>query len=84
MEKALEVRNLSLCINGQMILDDLSLDLEKGSFTAFCGRNGAGKSQLLRILKGPERWNFQHNAESTLSGLSIKPYGMTSVLYSGF
>ena len=52
MEKALEVRNLSLCINGQMILDDLSLDLEKGSFTALCGRNGAGKSQLLRILKG--------------------------------
>ncbi len=52
MEKALEVRNLSLRINGQMILDDLSLDLEEGSFTALCGRNGAGKSQLLRILKG--------------------------------
>lgn len=52
MENALETENLSLSINGKKILDDISLQLEKGSFAALCGRNGAGKSQLLRCLKG--------------------------------
>ena len=52
MEKALEVRNLSLSLNNHKILDNLSFSLEKGSFAVLCGRNGAGKSQLLRCIKG--------------------------------
>ena len=52
MEKALEVRNLSLSLNNHKILDNLSFYLEKGSFAVLCGRNGAGKSQLLRCIKG--------------------------------
>ena len=58
MEKALEIRNLSLSIGGKAILDDVSFGLERGSLAALCGRNGAGKSQLLRTIKGlrkPER-----------------------------
>ena len=52
MEKALEIRNLSLSIGGKAILDDVSFGLERGSLAALCGRNGAGKSQLLRTIKG--------------------------------
>ena len=52
MEKALEVRNLSLSLGNHKILDNLSFSLEKGSFAVLCGRNGAGKSQLLRCIKG--------------------------------
>ena len=52
MEAALSTENLMLEINGRVILSDLSLSLEKGVFAALCGRNGAGKSQLLRCLKG--------------------------------
>ena len=52
MEKALEVRNLSFSLNNHKILDNLSFYLEKGSFAVLCGRNGAGKSQLLRCIKG--------------------------------
>ena len=52
MESALEIENLSLSISGKKILDDISLQLERGSFAALCGRNGAGKSQLLRCMKG--------------------------------
>ena len=52
MESALEIENLSLSISGKKILDDISLKLERGSFAALCGRNGAGKSQLLRCMKG--------------------------------
>ena len=52
MEKALEVRDLTLSINNHKILDNLSFSLDKGSFAVVCGRNGAGKSQLLRCIKG--------------------------------
>ena len=52
MEKALEVEDLSLTINGNTILCDVSCSLENGAFAALCGRNGAGKSQLLRCMKG--------------------------------
>ena len=49
---ALQIENLSLVINRRTILDDVSFSLEKGAFAAMCGRNGAGKSQLLRCIKG--------------------------------
>ena len=52
MDTILEVKNLSLNIQKKQILDDVSFSLKRGSFTAICGKNGAGKSQLLRILKG--------------------------------
>ena len=52
MEKALQTEDLSLIVNGNQILDSISLELERGSFAALCGRNGAGKSQLLRCIKG--------------------------------
>ena len=52
MESVLRTENLCLDINGKAIFKDVSLSLEKGTFAALCGRNGAGKSQLLRCLKG--------------------------------
>lgn len=52
MDTILEVKNLSLNIQKKQILDSVSFSLKRGSFTAICGKNGAGKSQLLRILKG--------------------------------
>lgn len=52
MDDALQIENLSLSLNGTTILDDISLTLKRGAFAALCGRNGAGKSQLLRCIKG--------------------------------
>ncbi|MBO8435588.1 MAG: ABC transporter ATP-binding protein [Spirochaetes bacterium] len=52
MESVLQINHLSLILNGRKILNDVSMTLERGSFAAMCGRNGAGKSQLLRCLKG--------------------------------
>lgn len=46
------IDDLQLSINGRQILDGVSLSLQKGSFAAMCGRNGAGKTQLLRCIKG--------------------------------
>ena len=52
MDAVLRTEDLCLDINGKAIFKDVSLSLEKGTFAALCGRNGAGKSQLLRCLKG--------------------------------
>lgn len=49
---ALETENLTLKLNGKLILDDINLALQRGAFASLLGRNGAGKSQLLRCLKG--------------------------------
>lgn len=41
--------------NKIMALDDISLTLEKGSFTAIIGASGSGKSTLLHLLGGVDR-----------------------------
>ena len=48
----LEVKNLSLVQNEQTLLSDISFSLEKGTITLLAGRNGSGKSMLLKSLKG--------------------------------
>ena len=55
MEKALEIDGLNLSINGHTILSDISMVLARGAFAAMCGRNGAGKSQLMRCIKGLQK-----------------------------
>ena len=52
MENALQVMDLSLKINGNTILDNISFTIHKGELCLLCGRNGEGKSQLLRTIKG--------------------------------
>lgn len=52
MPEVLRTEGLCLSIEGRPIFQDVSFSLEEGSLAALCGRNGAGKSQLLRVLKG--------------------------------
>ncbi len=40
----IQVENLTKTINNQMILEDISIDIEKGKLTSLIGPNGAGKS----------------------------------------
>ncbi|MGD9962567.1 MAG: ABC transporter ATP-binding protein [Thermoplasmata archaeon] len=46
------VRGLTFDIAGVRILDDLNLDVRKGSVVALMGENGAGKTTLLKHLTG--------------------------------
>ncbi len=48
----LEVRNLTVKIKRQIILDDLSFSVEKGSITGLLGANGAGKTTTFHCLIG--------------------------------
>lgn len=48
----LEVKNLSVSIEGEKILDNLSFVVREGEVLTILGPNGAGKSVLLRTLLG--------------------------------
>ena len=51
----LRVEDLSFDVDGKSILRDVSFSLEKGSVTLIAGRNGSGKTMLLKCLKGLEK-----------------------------
>src|SRR3989338_2285635 len=48
----LEVSHLSLEINGQRILNDISFEVEKGEVVGMIGPNGSGKTTLFNVLSG--------------------------------
>ncbi|MCE9638520.1 MAG: ABC transporter ATP-binding protein [Planctomycetes bacterium] len=52
MSAVIETRELTVRFKKTDVLRDLSLDFERGSVTAMLGRNGVGKSTLLRVLVG--------------------------------
>ena len=49
------MEGLSFSIDGAQLLNNISFSLEKGSLTLVAGRNGSGKSMLLKCLKGLEK-----------------------------
>ncbi|MBR5621991.1 MAG: ATP-binding cassette domain-containing protein [Opitutales bacterium] len=48
----LAVRNLSLKFGGPSLFDDVTFQVEAGERVCLIGRNGAGKSSLLKIITG--------------------------------
>lgn len=48
----LKVTSLKKTIDTQTILDDVSFTLQKGSIIGLLGRNGVGKTTLLRTMVG--------------------------------
>jgi zinc transport system ATP-binding protein len=51
-EVLLEVKNLTVTLDGSRILSELSFNVEEGEFLTILGPNGSGKTVLLRVLLG--------------------------------
>jgi ABC-2 type transport system ATP-binding protein len=49
---AIEVRNLRVRRGGHVVLDDLALEVARGSVTGLLGPSGSGKSTLIRSIVG--------------------------------
>ena len=49
----LEIKNLSFSYgDDRLVIDDISLSVEKGTFVAVLGHNGSGKSTLAKLIVG--------------------------------
>ena len=46
----IKVKNLSKSFNNQLVLDNISIDINKGDFISIVGPSGAGKTTFLNIL----------------------------------
>jgi len=49
---AVEIYHLTKIIKGRTILDDITLELERGKIYGFFGRNASGKTMLFRAICG--------------------------------
>lgn len=52
MESIIQVKNASLTIGKYQILSGINLDIERGKITGLVGRNGSGKTMLMKCICG--------------------------------
>ena len=64
----ISIKNVRHRLGNQIILDDLSLDIPKGKFTALVGANGAGKSTLLSLIA---RLSPMQSGSISVDGLNV-------------
>ena len=58
----LEVKNLTVLYDRAMVINDISLGVEKGELVSLVGPNGAGKSTFLRAMVGLVKWEKVYNS----------------------
>jgi Cu-processing system ATP-binding protein len=51
-EPFVEIIGVTKHINNKVIVEELNLNIDRGSIVGLCGGNGAGKSTILRIIAG--------------------------------
>jgi branched-chain amino acid transport system ATP-binding protein len=61
----LEVGNLSVWYDKAMLINNLSMGVDKGELVSLVGPNGAGKSTLLRAITGLVAWEKEITRRST-------------------
>lgn len=55
MNKVVELKNISKSFDGELILDNISLDIYDNEFVTFLGPSGCGKTTTLRMIGGFEQ-----------------------------
>ena len=74
--KALSIKNLTFSYDGVPVLEDIDLEVKKGSFISILGPNGSGKSTLIniisKVLKG-------HSGNVEVSGININTMGSKDI-----
>jgi iron(III) transport system ATP-binding protein len=68
MDKAIEIKNISLSIEGRSILEDVSFDVRDAEIACLLGPSGCGKTTMLRFIAGLER---QDKGEVWIKGVQI-------------
>jgi branched-chain amino acid transport system ATP-binding protein len=68
----LEITNLSVWYDKAMLINNLSMGVEKGELVSLVGPNGAGKSTLLRSITGLVAWERELTRRSTQGDIVLE------------
>lgn len=68
MNNAIEIKDVSLTIEGRPILEDISFGVNEAEIACLLGPSGCGKTTLLRCIAGFER---QHKGEVWIKGVKV-------------
>ena len=74
----LEIKKLSKSIEGQVVLDDISLQLPKERIIGLVGPNGAGKTTLMQVFAG---LLLPDQGEVLIDGINTREDIIRSVVY---
>jgi len=75
----LEVKDITVCYDTAMVLDEASLKVDKGELVGLVGPNGAGKTTLLRSVVGLINWEKEVLRGTRKADITFKG----SVLFEG-
>ncbi len=65
----LTIKNGSLDLSGEQILSDINFEITDNSRIALVGRNGSGKTSLLKIISG--EYSLTHDDTNSIGGLTL-------------
>jgi len=68
----LDVSRLTVCYDKAMLINDLSMGVDRGELVSLVGPNGAGKSTLLRAITGLVSWEKQVKKRSAGGEITIE------------
>ena len=67
----IKVKNLSKSFNNQLVLNNISIDINKGDFISIVGPSGAGKTTFLNILGTIDDYDKNSKTSILFSGTDI-------------
>ena len=88
LNKKINVTNVNKKYNGQIVLEDISFEVNEGEFVSILGSSGCGKTTLLKILIGIEKPDtgevFKDGVDITNNSPSKRGMGLVFQNYALF
>ncbi len=75
----LEVKGITVLYDRAMVLNNVSIEVDKGELVGLVGPNGAGKSTLLRTMAGLVKWEKETLKGTRLGKITVEG----SVMFDG-